>query len=113
MFGTPEGLAHPVRESDRGATMDVVEDGRSSSIGIEGGPDARAMRFARGVTWRISQRGLVVCGPGDAPCSSNMRVPPTCPNSSPAPPGPTVSPHRWEAPTPTFNSSTTSWRSTS
>ena len=35
--------------------------------GMAGEPTTGAMRFADGVTWRISQRGLVVCGPGDAP----------------------------------------------
>ena len=47
MFGTREGMGRPAQESP-------------------GSGDT--MRFADGVTWRISQRGLVVCGPGDAPC---------------------------------------------
>ncbi len=46
MFGTREGMGRHAQESP-------------------GSGDT--MRFADGVTWRISQRGLVVCGPGDVP----------------------------------------------
>ncbi len=46
MFATREGMGRHAQESSGNDTM----------------------RFADGVSWRISQRGLVVCGPGNIPC---------------------------------------------